>query len=151
MVAASGISIYFLNQARAWFIEITFLRTSVCSDHYTLLLITKISHVKNNFPPHYYLSLGMRKISLLSNVRCESMAFFNLTYLGPQDPIKVTCESSKTTLENIKKPEVPSSAASKTADKAADLSHARHDGSYVKYTELMHKHTRNPVGKLTNY
>ena len=77
------------------------------------------------------------------------MAFFNLTYLGPQDPIKVTCEDSNATSANTKKPEVTSSAASKTADKGADLSRARHDGSYVKYTELMHKHTRNPVGKLT--
>ena len=83
------------------------------------------------------------------------MAFFNLTYLGPQDPIKVTCEGSNTISANAKKPEVTPSAPNKlnkdnTADIAADLSRARHDGSYVKYTELMHKHTRNPVGKL-NY
>ena len=82
------------------------------------------------------------------------MAFFNLTYLGPQDPIKVTCESSDTISAHAKKPEVTSSAPNKlikdkTADKAAELSRAHHDGSYVKYTELMHKHTRNPVGKLT--
>ena len=93
----------------------------------------------------------MRKITLLSNVGCESMAFFNLTYLGPQDPIKVTCKNSNTTSANTKKPKVPSSAASgKNADKAVDLSRALHGGSYVQYTELMHKHTRNPVGKLTN-
>ena len=78
------------------------------------------------------------------------MAFFNLTHLGPQDPIKVTCEGSSTTSTNAKKGEAISSAASKSADKSADLSRACHNGSYVKYTELMHKHTRNPVGKSTN-
>ena len=80
------------------------------------------------------------------------MAFFNLTYLGPQDPIKVTCEGSSTTSTNAKKGEAISSAASKSDERdkrtdKADLSRARHNGSYVKYTELMNKHTRNPVGK----
>ena len=85
------------------------------------------------------------------------MAFFNLTYLGPQDPIKVTCEGSSTTSTNVKKGETISSAASKSDERdrgtaeAADLSRARHDGSYVKYTELMHKHTRNPVGKYWSH
>ena len=80
------------------------------------------------------------------------MAFFNLTYLGPQNPIKVTCEGSSITSTNSKKGEATSSAASKpeedrAVDKVADSSRARHNGSYVKYTKLMHKHTRNPVGK----
>ena len=79
------------------------------------------------------------------------MAFFNLTYLGPQDPIKVTCESSST---NDKKVEVISStnksgrerSAERSADKG-DSSRFGHNGSYVKRTELMRKHTRNPLGK----
>ena len=64
------------------------------------------------------------------------MAFFNLTHLGPQDPIKVTVRVSSTTSTNAKKGEAISSAAIKqvgtidrTADKAADLSRSRHNGS----------------------
>lgn len=78
------------------------------------------------------------------------MAFFNLTYLGPQDPIKVTCEKSNTTSTNAKRPETTSSANKSGDDRTGDkgeLSRARHNGSYGKYTDLMHKHTRNPVGK----
>lgn len=80
------------------------------------------------------------------------MAFFNLTYLGQQDPIKVTCERSSTTsTKNAKKVEVTSSAKPEengTSDKG-DLSRVNHNGSYVKYTELMRKHTRNPLGILS--
>ena len=83
------------------------------------------------------------------------MAFFNLTYLGPQDPIKVTCETSRATPSDAKKVEVTaSSRASSTNNPGEDrtidkgeVSRARHNGSYVKHTDLMRKHTRNPFGK----
>ena len=83
------------------------------------------------------------------------MAFFNLTYLGPQDPIKVTCESSGNTSTNTKKAEATAPSTNKleedrTVDKG-ELSRARHNGSYVKHTELMRKHTRNPLGKLSSH
>lgn len=79
-----------------------------------------------------------------------SMAFFNLTYLGPQNPIKVTCESSGNTSTNAKKAEATAPSTNKleqdrTVNKG-ELSRARHNGSYVKHTELMRKHTRNPLG-----
>jgi len=78
------------------------------------------------------------------------MAFFNLTHCGPQDPIKVTCESSSTISTNDKKIEVISSTNKPAGDKPADKgdsSRFGHNGSYVKRTELMRKHTRNPLGK----
>lgn len=79
------------------------------------------------------------------------MAFFNLTYLGPQDPIKVTCETSRTTSPDAKKVEAMAPSTNKpeedrTIDKG-EVSRARHNGSYVKHTDLMRKHTRNPFGK----
>ena len=83
------------------------------------------------------------------------MAFFNLTYLGPQDPIKVTCETLGSTSPNAKKVEATASSRTSSTNKSeedrsvdkGELSRARHDGSYVKHTDLMRKHTRNPCGK----
>ena len=83
------------------------------------------------------------------------MAFFNLTYLGPQDPIKVTCEESGPTSPNAKKVEATASSRTSSTNKSeedstvdkGELSRARHSGSYVKHTDLMRKHTRNPFGK----
>ena len=72
------------------------------------------------------------------------MAFFNLTYLGPQDPIKVTCETSGSTSPNAKKVEATVSSRTsstnkseedRSVDKGDELPRARHDGSYVKYTQ----------------
>jgi len=90
------------------------------------------------------------------------MAFFNLTYLGPQDPIKDTCATKDKTVEKKPEDKLPTVAtqASLTSGltqangittngdtKAVDPSRARHSGSYVNYTELMHKHTRHPLGE----
>ena len=83
------------------------------------------------------------------------MAFFNLTYLGPQDPIKVTCEAPDPTSPNAKKVEATTSSRTSSTNKSeedrtidkGESSRARHNGSYVKHTDLMRKHTRNPFGK----
>ncbi|XP_065883606.1 sperm microtubule inner protein 11-like [Dysidea avara] len=88
------------------------------------------------------------------------MAFFNLTYLGPQDPIKDTCAAQTKEDKSIEKKPVDNSATVSTqADstqpsqgttsgngKPVDPSRAHHGGSHVKHTELMHKHTRHPLG-----
>jgi len=84
------------------------------------------------------------------------MAFFNLTYLGPQDPIKNTCISKTEKNQTVEEKPVgtsPTVAASSQAQvtngnaKPVDPSRERHGGSYVKHTELMYKHTRHPLGE----
>ena len=92
------------------------------------------------------------------------MAFFNLTYLGPQDPIKDTCAAQTKEDKSIEKKPVDNSATVSTqADstqpsqgttsgngKPVDPSRAHHGGSHVKHTELMHKHTRHPLGECVS-
>ena len=93
------------------------------------------------------------------------MAFFNLTYLGPQDPIKDTCATKTKEDKTVEKKPVdnspivstqasstdcstPQAQGTTNGDaKSLDPSRARHGGSYVKYTELMQKHTRHPLGE----
>ena len=61
---------------------------------------------------------------------CYAMAFFNLTQLGVQDPIK-TAASSTT---------APSTGGAS--------SEPTHNGSYEKYTTMLKKHQRNEKGVL---
>ena len=78
------------------------------------------------------------------------MSFFNLTRLGLQDPIKAAvtrpgttpapkdqCDTAKSTTgaqrTTLSEPVYPNSEA---------------NGSYVKYTERLHKHIRPKMGKI---
>ena len=78
------------------------------------------------------------------------MSFFNLTRLGLQDPIKAAvtrpgttpapkdqCDTAKSTAgaqrTTLSEPVYPNSEA---------------NGSYVKYTERLHKHIRPKMGKI---
>lgn len=119
----------------------------------------ELGHV-SNFDPVVIVTSN----STLRYGQC-SMAFFNLTHTGPQDPFKTASsvvaeevpserkiekhethgevgEGQKEREDSDFKQNSPSAFPSPTA--AAPTSW--HRGSHTKYTELLRKHQRNPKG-----
>ena len=77
------------------------------------------------------------------------MSFFNLTRLGVQDPIKAAVTRPGTS----SRPSDPSeksrlaSASQRTALSEPVYPNSEANGSYVRYTERLHKHIRPKLGK----
>lgn len=78
------------------------------------------------------------------------MSFFNLTRLGLQDPIKAAVTRPGTTPAPGSH---PGSGKSTSGPQRTTLSepvypNSEANGSYVKYTERLHKHIRPKLGKI---
>lgn len=73
------------------------------------------------------------------------MAFFNLTRLGLQDPIKAAVSSTGTSSGR----DESATGAQRTAFSEPVYPNSEANGSHVKYTERLHKHIRPKLGKLT--
>lgn len=76
------------------------------------------------------------------------MAFFNLTRLGLQDPIKAALTRPGTTPAPGNQPgtATSTSGAQRTKLSEAVYPNSEANGSYVKYTERVHKHIRPKLG-----
>ena len=73
------------------------------------------------------------------------MSFFNLTQLGYQDPIAVSMNTDVLKEPARKDGDSKVSKVSWTEPKTRGYSVA--DGSYVKYTQRLHKHQRPELGE----
>lgn len=78
------------------------------------------------------------------------MAFFNLTRLGLQDPIKAAVTRPGTTPAPGNQPGTATSASGAQRTKLSETVYPNSEanGSYVKYTERVHKHIRPKLGKV---
>lgn len=70
------------------------------------------------------------------------MAFFNLTRLGFQDPIKAAVSSTGTTSDG----DQSATGAQRTTFSEPVYANSEASGSHVKYTERLHKHIRPKLG-----
>ena len=73
------------------------------------------------------------------------MAFFNLTRLGFQDPIKAAVSSTGTTSDR----DQSATGAQRTTFSEPVYANSEASGSHVKYTERLHKHIRPKLGELS--
>lgn len=82
-----------------------------------------------------------------------AMAFFNLTRLGLQDPIKAAVTRPGTTPAPSEHPGTAksTSGAQRTTLSEPVYPNSEANGSYVKYTERVHKHIRPKLGKIYVY
>ena len=78
------------------------------------------------------------------------MAFFNLTRLGLQDPIKAAVTRPGTTPApgNQAGTATSTSGTQRTTLSEPVYPNSEANGSYVKYTERVHKHIRPKLGKI---
>jgi len=76
------------------------------------------------------------------------MAFFNLTRLGLQDPIKAAVTKPGTTPAPVDHPGTSksTSGAQRTTLSEPVYPNSEANGSYVKYRERVHKHIRPKLG-----
>lgn len=81
------------------------------------------------------------------------MAFFNLTRLGLQDPIKAAVTKPGTTPAPVDDPGTSksTSGAQRTTLSEPVYPNSEANGSYVKYRERVHKHIRPKLGKIYIY
>ena len=85
------------------------------------------------------------------------MAFFNLTQLGPQDPFKTALKKdgeSKTSAPvagtaSAVSPVASNGASYYTTMYSPNVDHSWHEGSHLKYTEMLKKHQKSPEGMCT--
>lgn len=79
------------------------------------------------------------------------MAFFNLTRLGLQDPIKAAVTRPGTTPApgHHQESGKSTSAPQRTTFSEQVYPNSEANGSYVKYTERLHKHIRPKQGKIS--
>ena len=95
----------------------------------------------NNAEKPYRTSYLLKFVSQrvrFSRISCN-MAFFNLTQLGVQDPIRAALRDDKSAAEND----------GRNGTVNVNLTAQQEGGckSYVKYTERLTKHQRSPKGK----